>query len=133
MSSLKLCLLFALIGLAASQFNMDCKIKVKFRQDSHQKVRIDLLIPSLSIMSDPVILDEFKEEKHVNIKGKNCERKHWVFMIYGEDEHGNWVLKKKHKAKFTGHGWFLVSMAENYEFQILDRMGVMCSEGMCGK
>ncbi|CAI2356639.1 unnamed protein product [Caenorhabditis sp. 36 PRJEB53466] len=132
MNSFQLLLLAAFIGIASTQWNLDCKIQVKFRHDGHQKVRVDLLVPSLSIMSDPVILSEWKQEKTVNIKGKNCERKPWVFMIYGW-QNNQWVLKKKTSAKFTGNGWFMTSIQEDYTLNVIDRHGIACSEGNCGK
>uniref|UniRef100_A0A8R1DI12 Uncharacterized protein n=1 Tax=Caenorhabditis japonica TaxID=281687 RepID=A0A8R1DI12_CAEJA len=131
MNSLQLLLLAAIVGYASTQWNLECKIQVKFRNNSHQKVRVDLLIPSLSIMSDPVILTQYKQEKNVNIKGKDCEKKHWVFMIYGW-QNNQWVLKKKTQAKFTGNGWFLTAVDEDYSLSILDRHGIACSEGYCG-
>ncbi|CAO4383833.1 unnamed protein product [Caenorhabditis nigoni] len=132
MNSLQILLLAASVGFAASQWNLECKIQVKFRNDAHKKVRVDLLVPSLSIMSDPVILEKFKQEKSVNIKGKNCEQKPWVFMVYGEQD-GKWVLKKKTQSKFTGNGWFLTSVDDEYTLNVLDRQGIACSEGNCGK
>ncbi|EGT30119.1 hypothetical protein CAEBREN_11065 [Caenorhabditis brenneri] len=132
MNSLQFFLLAALVGFAATQWNLDCKIQVKFRNDGHKKVRVDLLVPSLSIMSDPVILNDWKQEKSVNIKGKNCEKKPWVFMVYGWQD-GKWVLKKKTQSKFTGNGWFLTSVDDEYTLNVLDRQGIACSEGNCGK
>ncbi|CAI5456112.1 unnamed protein product [Caenorhabditis angaria] len=132
MNRLTAAVLFVLVGLSVAQ--LECKIKVRVRNDGHSQVRVDLIVPSLNLMSDPVILTEWKQEKSVEIKGKNCEAKPWTFHIYTW-ENEEWKLKKKVSSKFTGNGWFLttVDVDDKVNFNILDRHGIMCSEGFCGK
>lgn len=85
MNSLQLLLLCAFIGLVSTQWNLECKIQVKFRNDAHKKIRIDLLVPSLSIMSDPVILDAWKHEKSVHVSFAFC-RLSWYIPVFFSDQ-----------------------------------------------
>ncbi|CAD6194373.1 unnamed protein product [Caenorhabditis auriculariae] len=121
-------LLLCFVGMADA---MMCNITVKFRLENHEKTRVDLLVPALEIMSEPVVLTEWKEEKHVKIVGENCERKPWIFMTYVW-KNGDWEFKKKAQTKLMGNGWIMILINDDFNIVPVDRYGIACAEGTCG-
>ncbi|CAJ0953849.1 unnamed protein product, partial [Mesorhabditis belari] len=134
MNSLSIFSLFLFILFCEAQTN--CKLNVKFRSKTSKPVQVDMIIPGALIKMEPFVMSRMNQNKSVMVKGDGCEKKHWVVRTWKEDEEeeSGWKLAKKIQMRLYGNGgWIRILIEDDYTPRLMDRMGVICSDGACGK
>uniref|UniRef100_A0AC34RGF4 Uncharacterized protein n=1 Tax=Panagrolaimus sp. JU765 TaxID=591449 RepID=A0AC34RGF4_9BILA len=121
-----LAVLLAIIAIGET-----CHIIMKFKSETRNKFRVQVVVPALNQQSERILFTE-PGEKKITIKGENCNKEHWVVRTWKQDGEGNWVNAKEVKAKFDGRGWIRTIIGDDYSPFFMDRSGILCSEGFCG-
>lgn len=136
-----LAVLLAIIAIGET-----CHIIMKFKSETRNKFRVQVVVPALNQQSERILFTEPGEKKITasfflklfqvfgtfQIKGENCNKEHWVVRTWKQDGEGNWVNAKEVKAKFDGRGWIRTIIGDDYSPFFMDRSGILCSEGFCG-
>uniref|UniRef100_A0A0N5AQ82 Uncharacterized protein n=1 Tax=Syphacia muris TaxID=451379 RepID=A0A0N5AQ82_9BILA len=124
MNGMKTIILVLLGILALLCIAEACDIKLKLVSKTDKPVKFQVIVPGSKIRTEEIELKR-KQKKLIQIKGKNCGSKIWIFKMWVK-KGKQWKKLPDSKMRLDGNGWTDVNI-EDSRFHFFGSFGILTS------